>query len=410
MIAQNTAVGGLADVQLRARDFSPAEAPIVPRQELARQVVSRRIGLRARPRSIHRIRDIHTRRNIDAILHRECARSERNGHEFCVVVVWPADNGAPRQLSRLAKLLCQRTRATDEVGWFEKGRLCVVLPDTSEDGAMAFVRDFSQTANQRGISPICNVLGYRGQMHSDNEPVDAEQIARGMDDAGEDIAPADLRSFASLRNVSAGDIASLLVKPLPWWKRFIDVTVGSTILLAALPVMGIAALAIKVSDGGPVFFRQRRAGMGGRPFTIFKFRTMVTDADSRKSQLRHKSEQDGPAFKIKHDPRITRIGRFLRETSIDELPQLFNVLLGDMSLVGPRPLPVEESNRCATWHRRRLDVTPGLTCIWQVHGRSKVTFAEWIRMDRRYIRAQSLLHDVKLILMTAPAIFLRRGR
>jgi lipopolysaccharide/colanic/teichoic acid biosynthesis glycosyltransferase len=169
-------------------------------------------------------------------------------------------------------------------------------------------------------------------------------------------------------------------------------------------------LTIKMSDRGPVFFSQRRAGLGGRPFTIYKFRTMITDAESKKEQLRKKSEQDGPAFKIKHDPRINRIGRFLRETSLDELPQLFNVLRGDMSLVGPRPLPVEESNRCATWHRRRLDVTPGLTCIWQIKGRGNVSFAEWIRMDRRYIRARNFWVDLKLILMTVPAVLLRRGR
>jgi lipopolysaccharide/colanic/teichoic acid biosynthesis glycosyltransferase len=159
-----------------------------------------------------------------------------------------------------------------------------------------------------------------------------------------------------------------------------------------------------------VFFKQRRAGLGGRPFTIYKFRTMVVDAEAQKSQLRHKSEQDGPAFKIKHDPRITRIGRILRESSLDELPQLFNVLKGDMSLVGPRPLPVDESEGCATWHRRRLDVTPGLTCIWQVHGRSSVSFVEWIRMDRRYIRALSIWQDIKLMLLTIPSILMRRGR
>lgn len=400
MIAQNTAVRRVADAPLEAREFSPAEAPAQTRQ----------LGVRARPRQFFRIRDIHTRRNVDAILHRECARCERNGHEFCLVVVWAADNGAPRQLSRLARLLCRRSRATDEVGWFEKGRLCIILPDTSEEGAMSFVRDFTETANHRGLSPICNVLGYQGQMHSDNERMDAEQIAQGIDEAGQDVCLPEFRPFAPLRTVSAGDISSLLVKPLPWWKRFIDVVVGSLILLAALPVMGLAAIAIKVLDPGPILFKQRRAGLGGRPFTIYKFRTMVADADAKKSQLRHKSEQDGPAFKIKHDPRITRIGRLLRETSLDELPQLFNVLMGDMSLVGPRPLPVEESNRCATWHRRRLDVTPGLTCIWQIHGRSKVTFAEWIRMDRRYIRAQSVLHDLKLIVMTVPSVLLRRGR
>jgi lipopolysaccharide/colanic/teichoic acid biosynthesis glycosyltransferase len=402
MIAQNTSVHPVDDAPLQAKEFSPAKVRSAGRR--------RQVAVRARPRYIYRIRDIHSRRNIDAILHRECARCERNGHEFCLVVVWPAGESGPRHLSRLARLLCRRTRATDEVGWFEKGRLCVILPDTSEEGAMSFVRDLTETANFRGLSPICNVLGYRGQMHSDNERMDADQVARGIEDAGQDICPPGFRPLTHLDTVGAGDVATLLVKPLPFWKRFVDVVLGSAILLAALPIMTIAAIAIKVSDRGPIFFRQRRAGLGGRPFTIFKFRTMVLDADLKKSKLREKSEQDGPAFKIKHDPRITRVGRFLRETSIDELPQLFNVLTGDMSLVGPRPLPVEESNQCATWHRRRLDVTPGLTCIWQVHGRSKVTFAEWIRMDRRYIRAQSILQDLKLIIMTLPSVLLRRGR
>ena len=156
-------------------------------------------------------------------------------------------------------------------------------------------------------------------------------------------------------------------------------------------------------------FLQKRAGLGGRPFTIYKFRTMVVDAEAKKAALRAISEQDGPAFKLKHDPRVTAVGRFLRETSLDELPQLWNVVKGDMSLVGPRPLPVEESEKCATWHRRRLDVTPGLTCIWQVKGRSKVSFAEWIRMDRTYIGKRSLWQDLKLMVMTVPSVLLRRG-
>ena len=136
---------------------------------------------------------------------------------------------------------------------------------------------------------------------------------------------------------------------------------------------------------------------------------MCVDAESQKAELRAQSEQDGPAFKMAKDPRVTPLGRLLRKTSIDELPQLFNVLLGDMSLVGPRPLPCEESNRCEAWQRRRLDVTPGLTCIWQVRGRSKVSFSEWARMDVEYIRSRSLLSDLKLILKTIPAVLFRRG-
>src|SRR6202167_4554320 len=138
MIAQNTAVHRVTDAPLTAREFAPAKI----RSPKNRQRIAR-----ARPRHFYRIRDIHSRRNIDSILHRECARSERNGHEFCLVVVWAAGDITPRHLSRLARLLCRRARATDEVGWFEKGRLCIILPDTSEEGAMSFVRDFTETAN-----------------------------------------------------------------------------------------------------------------------------------------------------------------------------------------------------------------------------------------------------------------------
>jgi lipopolysaccharide/colanic/teichoic acid biosynthesis glycosyltransferase len=142
---------------------------------------------------------------------------------------------------------------------------------------------------------------------------------------------------------------------------------------------------------------------------MFKFRTMVVGAEELKQDLLALNEQDGPAFKITHDPRGTRIGRFLRCTTIDELPQLWNVLRGDMSLVGPRPLPCAESDACLPWQRRRLHVTPGMTCIWQVSGRSQVSFAEWVRMDLRYIRSLTLGHDLKLLAQTVPAVILRKG-
>src|SRR5262249_30144394 len=139
------------------------------------------------------------------------------------------------------------------------------------------------------------------------------------------------------------------------------------------------------------------------------FRTMFANAEARKHELLALNEQDGPAFKMKNDPRVTGIGWFLRSTSIDELPQLWNILRGDMSLVGPRPLPCAETANCADWQRQRLDATPGRTCIWQVHGRSRVSFAEWVRMDVRYIRSRSLWRDLVLLLLTVPAVLLRRG-
>jgi lipopolysaccharide/colanic/teichoic acid biosynthesis glycosyltransferase len=193
------------------------------------------------------------------------------------------------------------------------------------------------------------------------------------------------------------------------WKRALDLAGAVVGLVAFSPVLAAAAVAIKLTSPGPVIFKQRRAGLGGRPFTIYKFRTMVADAEARKKALRALSEQDGPAFKLTHDPRVTAVGRFLRKTSIDELPQLFNVLKGDMSLVGPRPLPVDESDGCELWQKRRLDVTPGLTCIWQIKGRSQVTFAEWVRMDVAYMRSRTVLHDLFILFQTIPAVLFRRG-
>jgi lipopolysaccharide/colanic/teichoic acid biosynthesis glycosyltransferase len=189
----------------------------------------------------------------------------------------------------------------------------------------------------------------------------------------------------------------------------LDVFVVLMMAGPALLAVGFAAIGIKLTSPGPVFFKQRRAGLGGRPFTIWKLRTMVTDAEAKKQGLKKLSEQDGPAFKLKNDPRIFPFGKLLRKTSIDELPQLINVLLGDMSLVGPRPLPCDESDACLQWQRRRLDVTPGLTCIWQVKGRSSVTFDQWVRMDVEYIRKRTLLHDLSILLQTVPAVLLRKG-
>jgi len=148
--------------------------------------------------------------------------------------------------------------------------------------------------------------------------------------------------------------------------------------------------------------------LGGKSFKIYKLRTMRPDAESLKSELLAYSEQDGPAFKMANDPRITPIGRFLRKTSIDELPQLWNVLKGDMSLVGPRPLPVDESKSCQLWQRRRLSVRPGLTCIWQIRGRNSVSFDEWVRMDLKYIKRRSFWYDLYLIASTAPAVVAKR--
>jgi lipopolysaccharide/colanic/teichoic acid biosynthesis glycosyltransferase len=204
-------------------------------------------------------------------------------------------------------------------------------------------------------------------------------------------------------------LAPLMVRRMPRWKRAVDVVGAAVGLVLLAPVMAAAAVAILLTSPGPVLFTQRRAGLGGRPFTIYKFRTMAADAEAKKASLRPLSEQDGPAFKLTRDPRVTPLGHLLRRTSVDELPQLWNVLKGDMSLVGPRPLPLDESDGCTNWQRHRLNVTPGLTCIWQVSGRSTVSFAQWVRMDMAYIRRRTLLHDLWILLKTVPAVLMRKG-
>jgi len=212
-------------------------------------------------------------------------------------------------------------------------------------------------------------------------------------------------------NEVASSISTAVIPELstPWWKRTIDIVGAGAGLIVLSPVLLAAAVAIKVSSPGPIMFRQKREGLGGKQFEILKFRTMVIDAEAKQASLRGVSEQDGPAFKLKDDPRVTAVGATLRKSCIDELPQLVNVLVGQMSLVGPRPLPVSESTECAPWQRMRLTVLPGLTCTWQAHGGRNVSFDRWMRMDLDYIKNRSFVSDVRLIIETAFIALLQRG-
>lgn len=207
---------------------------------------------------------------------------------------------------------------------------------------------------------------------------------------------------------------SLHSAPLLGWhtetKRLFDVLAASALLVLCLPLFVLVALAIKLTSPGPVFFIQERMGYNKRRFQLFKFRTMVVDAEARMKEIEHLNEKEGPIFKIKNDPRITRIGRLLRKTSIDELPQLINVLLGDMSLVGPRPLSIRDAlGLDAAWQKRRFSVKPGITCLWQVSGRSNLSFKEWMLLDLEYIDRWSLSLDFRILLRTIPAVLTGKG-
>jgi lipopolysaccharide/colanic/teichoic acid biosynthesis glycosyltransferase len=185
--------------------------------------------------------------------------------------------------------------------------------------------------------------------------------------------------------------------------------VASIALVLLLPVLAIVAAAIRLDSPGPVIFRQKRAGRGGHPFVFYKFRSMFVDAEKRRAELQSLNEQSGPIFKIKNDPRMTRVGRLLRRWSIDELPQLWNVIKGDLSLVGPRSPTFEEFSCYERWERQRLCVTGGITCIWQVSGRSQISFRDWMRMDMRYLARRGLWLDLCLLARTVPAVVSGRG-
>jgi exopolysaccharide biosynthesis polyprenyl glycosylphosphotransferase len=194
-------------------------------------------------------------------------------------------------------------------------------------------------------------------------------------------------------------------------KRALDLAVSIGALITLSPVLAAAAVAIKLDSRGPVFFRQERLGSRGQPFRIWKFRTMHRDAESRRFEIAHLNEMEnsGPLFKIKDDPRITRVGRFLRRTSIDELPQLLNVVAGTMSLVGPRPFVTHEAVQIGGWGRRRLDLTPGITGLWQVRGRNDIPFDEMVQLDYMYVTNWSVWWDLRLLIQTIPRVLSQRG-
>jgi exopolysaccharide biosynthesis polyprenyl glycosylphosphotransferase len=192
-------------------------------------------------------------------------------------------------------------------------------------------------------------------------------------------------------------------------KRALDIGVASILLLLFLPIIPVVTLLILLDSPGPIFFKQKRVGKNGKIFNFYKFRSMVSGAENVIGSLRPLSGVDGPVFKIKDDPRITHVGRFLRRSSLDELPQLINVLLGDMSVVGPRPNLPSEVSQYLPWQKRRLEVVPGITCFWQIAGRSHIGFQEWMRLDLEYVRNRSLATDLKIMLKTVPAVIARKG-
>ena len=188
-------------------------------------------------------------------------------------------------------------------------------------------------------------------------------------------------------------------------KRTLDIILSLIGLIIASPIFLIVGLCIKLDSKGPIFFSQKRIGLKGKKFNMYKFRSMIINAEELKEKLVAKNEMSGPMFKMKDDPRVTKVGKFIRKTSIDELPQLWNVLKGDMSLVGPRPSLPKEVDHSEDWMYRRLEVKPGLTCYWQVSGRNNIDFEDWMKLDIKYVDERSIWIDIKLIFKTVGVLF-----
>lgn len=227
---------------------------------------------------------------------------------------------------------------------------------------------------------------------------------------GPERLPFGLPSFASNWPRRTESEPTAEVWPAAGVKRSLDIIGSIFLLVISLPLLLVTGILIKLTSPGPVLFSQWRLGYRGRNFKMYKFRTMTKDAEQKINDIEHLNEVSGPVFKIRHDPRITGIGRFLRRTSIDELPQLLNVLRGDMSLVGPRPLAIRDYERfTGNWETRRFNVRPGMTCLWQIKGRSLIPFEHWMQLDLQYVDEWSLWLDLDILIRTIPAVLKGTG-
>jgi len=280
--------------------------------------------------------------------------------------------------------------------------------DSFSERRLAEIRDLAQTLDvQRAIIAPRSVDG--GEMLNLVRTLKAvgvrvSVLPRLLEVVGSSV------EFDDLHGVTVMGVRRFeLTRSSAAFKRAFDLLGASLGLLAVAPLLGVIALAIKLDDGGPVFFRQQRVGRHGKRFQMLKFRTMIPDADAMKDSLRDRNEAQEGLFKIAEDPRITRVGRWLRGSALDELPQLWNIVRGEMSLVGPRPLVVDEDRRIEGWHRRRLELMPGMTGPWQILGPSRVPLKEMVALDYLYIANWSLWNDLKILLRTVPHVLGRKG-
>ena len=367
------------------------------------------------------------------ILH-ECARCDRNAHAFTVIQIDlredSRNNGLTRDqaVRRLSTSLSRRMRTTDMIGWLDDHSIGVFLPETGMDGAKSLARDTCEGYSyQIYIYPSStdankdfNIGGPRHKQRDERDRAPAggprieerDHVSLHQEtavDHCEDTGGIQVGADSSIYAETAESVVGLVMPPgAPVWKRIYDIF-GATVLLIALsPLFAVVALYIKIVSPGPVFFRQDRVGYLGRPFTIWKFRTMKANAacDVHRSHLKNLINGDMVLTKLDQetDGRWIPLAGLLRKTCLDELPQLFNVLKGEMSLIGPRPVPDYEAEEYSLWQHQRFYSVPGMTGLWQVSGKNRLTFSQMMRLDARYSRKYNFVMDQLIFLKTIPAI------
>jgi lipopolysaccharide/colanic/teichoic acid biosynthesis glycosyltransferase len=373
--------------ELRTReDTDRASAPHVERKILFRQT-SNASAL-----------GIYGEQTFKSILHRERALAYRHERSFSLIEL-SMNNGNrnKRCMDGLARVLSSRVRSTDVVGLCGNFKMAAILPETSYDGATQVAMDVCAQ-----LEGFCSAPAFAVHLcPTDGVEKNAIESESTISEAGTETTSDDANNHFSR-------VDSLLFTGAPLWKRILDIVITVPIVIAVSPVMLMVVLFIKCVSPGPTLFKQERIGYLGKVFTLYKFRTMhvETETDTHQAHLAHLIESDAPMEKLDtaSDPRLIPFARWIRAAALDELPQFFNVLLGNMSLVGPRPPIKYEFDSYERWHRRRCDTLPGLTGVWQVTGKNKVSFSTMVRQDIAYAQRTSPWTDIKTIVLTVPAI------
>lgn len=336
-------------------------------------------------------------------LDKEIMRALLNGHDLSLLI-FNANNltGQESSVSTFAHNLSNRLREVDQFGWYEEGKIGVLLPSASHDAAIKLGQSICEL-NHLSAEGMVTVYTYPSHWTPDHPSPSPPKNNRPLTKA----ADFDCRQGDALATPPS-EIEDFIAKPIPTWKRALDVSVSLCGIILLSPLFLLVAIGIRKSSRGPIFFRQTRIGYKRKPFTLLKFRSMHAHADAEKHRKFMKrlitTNADTPNTKIETDERIFPLGLFLRKTSIDELPQLFNVLKGEMSLVGPRPCLDYEADEYLQWHTQRFHILPGITGLWQVSGKNRLSFKQMIRLDIQYAKKLSFWRDVSILVKTIPAM------